>query len=41
MERFDNSPETALKWHRNGSGAALATVVETWAARHAGWVPSW
>lgn len=30
MERFDNSPETALKWHRNGSGAALATVVETW-----------
>lgn len=30
MERFDNSPETALKWHRDGSGAALATVVETW-----------
>ena len=30
MERFDNSPETALKWHRSGKGAALATVVETW-----------
>ncbi|WP_299642051.1 XdhC family protein [uncultured Ruegeria sp.] len=30
MERFDNSPETALKWHRDGSGASLATVVETW-----------
>ncbi len=30
MERFDNIPETALKWHRAGKGAALATVVETW-----------
>lgn len=30
MERFDNSPETALNWHRKGTGAALATVVETW-----------
>ncbi|MEX0306991.1 MAG: XdhC family protein [Ruegeria sp.] len=30
MERFDNSPETALKWYRAGKGAALATVVETW-----------
>ncbi len=30
MERFDNSPETALAWHRDGVGAALATVVETW-----------
>ncbi|WP_299985496.1 XdhC family protein [uncultured Ruegeria sp.] len=30
MERFDSSPETALKWHRAGKGAALATVVETW-----------
>lgn len=30
MDRFDNSPETALRWHRAGSGAALATVVETW-----------
>lgn len=30
MERFDNSPETALTWHREGRGAALATVVETW-----------
>ena len=30
MERFDNSPETALKWHRAGKKAALATVVETW-----------
>ncbi|MCV6585845.1 MAG: XdhC family protein [Marinibacterium sp.] len=30
MDRFDNSPETALSWHRSGVGAALATVVETW-----------
>ncbi len=30
MERFDKSPETALDWHREGVGAALATVVETW-----------
>ena len=30
MERFDNSPETALNWYRTGKGAALATVVETW-----------
>ncbi len=30
MKRFDSSPETALKWHRAGKGAALATVVETW-----------
>ena len=30
MDRFDNSPETALRWHRKGTGAALATVVETW-----------
>ena len=30
MDRFDNIPETALAWHREGVGAALATVVETW-----------
>ena len=30
MDRFDNIPETALAWHREGRGAALATVVETW-----------
>ena len=30
MERFDNSPEIALKWYREGGKAALATVVETW-----------
>ena len=23
-------PEIALKWHRDGRGAALATVIETW-----------
>ncbi|AVO37053.1 XdhC family protein [Pukyongiella litopenaei] len=28
--RFDHAPETALGWHRDGIGAALATVVETW-----------
>jgi len=30
MDRFDDMPETALRWHRGGKGAALATVVETW-----------
>jgi xanthine dehydrogenase accessory factor len=30
MDRFDISPETALAWYREGGGAALATVVETW-----------
>ncbi|MFV0514920.1 MAG: XdhC family protein [Jhaorihella sp.] len=30
MDRFDNSPETALAWYRQGIGAALATVVQTW-----------
>jgi len=29
-ERFDNIPETALRWHHQGRGAALATVVQTW-----------
>lgn len=34
----DHSPEAALAWHRDGQGAALATVVETWgsAPRQAG-----
>ncbi|MGD9864735.1 MAG: XdhC family protein, partial [Pseudodonghicola sp.] len=27
---FDHIPETALAWHREGAGAILATVVETW-----------
>ena len=30
MARFDNSPETALTWFRDGRRAVLATVVETW-----------
>ncbi|HKL64881.1 MAG TPA: XdhC family protein [Roseovarius sp.] len=30
MDRFDDIPETALAWHREGRGAALATVVGTW-----------
>lgn len=30
MELFDNMPETALRWHREGKGAALATVTQTW-----------
>ncbi len=30
MDRFDDIPETALRWHREGKGAALATVVQTW-----------
>ncbi len=34
----DSIPETALAWHREGKGAALATVMETWgsAPRQAG-----
>ncbi|WP_176695416.1 XdhC family protein [Phaeobacter sp. B1627] len=28
--RFDAAPERALAWHRAGTGAVLATVVETW-----------
>lgn len=34
----DSIPEIALDWHRQGKGAALATVVETWgsAPRQAG-----
>ncbi|WP_343082423.1 XdhC family protein [Ostreiculturibacter nitratireducens] len=27
---YDRIPEIALEWHRDGRGAALATVVETW-----------
>lgn len=30
MDRFDDIPEQALAWFREGGGAALATVVETW-----------
>ena len=26
----DDIPEIALAWHRDGRGAALATVMETW-----------
>ena len=29
-DRFDAIPETALGWYRDGIGAALATVVQTW-----------
>ncbi|MDG2341180.1 MAG: XdhC family protein [Paracoccaceae bacterium] len=38
MDRFDNIPETALRWHLAGKGAVLATVVQTWgsAPRKAG-----
>lgn len=27
---YDTTPEKALAWHREGKGAVLATVVETW-----------
>ena len=30
MIQHDDIPQTALDWHRQGRGAALATVVETW-----------
>ena len=29
-DRYDRIPEIALGWHRDGRGAVLATVVETW-----------
>ena len=28
--QHDRIPEIALDWHRNGQGAALATVIQTW-----------
>ncbi|MBC6408345.1 MAG: XdhC family protein [Rhodobacteraceae bacterium] len=30
VAKFENVPERALQWHRQGEGAVLATVVETW-----------
>ena len=30
MDVFENAPEQALAWHKEGRGAVLATVVETW-----------
>ena len=30
LAEHDRIPEIALEWHRQGKGAALATVVETW-----------
>ena len=30
MNRFDDIPEQALKWHREGRAVALATVIQTW-----------
>lgn len=30
MTQFESCPESALRWHRDGTGAVLATVVETW-----------
>lgn len=30
MDRFDDIPQIALAWHRDGKRAALATVIETW-----------
>ena len=30
IDPLDDAPERALAWHRDGVGAALATVVETW-----------
>lgn len=29
-ETLNGAPELALKWHKDGRGAALATVVQTW-----------
>ncbi|MFP7570759.1 XdhC family protein [Marivita sp. S2033] len=30
MTPIESCPETALAWHRKGTGAVLATVIETW-----------
>ena len=30
MDDFDNIPEQALAWHEDGTGAVLATVMQTW-----------
>ncbi|WP_418593876.1 XdhC family protein [Ponticoccus sp. (in: a-proteobacteria)] len=30
MDSFDDIPEQALAWHREGTGAVLATVTQTW-----------
>lgn len=30
LQSVEMAPETALAWHRDGIGAALATVVQTW-----------
>ncbi len=30
LSALNEAPETALRWHREGRGAALATVVQTW-----------
>ena len=30
IAEHDQIPEAALAWHRQGKGAALATVIETW-----------
>ena len=30
MDGFDNAPEQALNWAREGRGAVIATVIETW-----------
>ena len=30
MDSFDDIPEQALAWHRDGTGAVLATVTQTW-----------
>ena len=30
MTEFEDIPETALRWHQAGQGAALATVTQTW-----------
>lgn len=30
MDGFDDIPEQALAWHRDGTGAALAVVTQTW-----------
>ena len=37
MDRFENIPETALRWHQEGKGAVLAAVVEELAWDNSSW----
>ena len=41
MDRFENIPETALRWHQEGKGAVLATVLKHGDLPHAVLAGNW